>query len=117
MSRTDLNARFERTSFLWGGNAQFIEQLYERFLQNPQSVDPEWQEFFKGLEDDQARVQLAKHAAWRGRNGGNGEILAAFDGNWKAETRSRPSVEQLKPENLSRSLTNVELKRATLGPR
>jgi 2-oxoglutarate dehydrogenase E1 component len=40
MSRTDLNARFERTSFLWGGNAQFIEQLYERFLQNPQSVDP-----------------------------------------------------------------------------
>src|SRR5262245_42182423 len=116
MTRTDLNARFERTSFLWGGNAQFIEQLYERFLQNPQSVDPEWQEFFQGLEDDQARVQIAKHAAWRGRDGGNGngEILAALDGSWTAETRSRPYADQLKPEDLGRGLTNAELKRATL---
>jgi 2-oxoglutarate dehydrogenase E1 component len=114
MTRTDLNARFERTSFLWGGNAQFIEQLYERFLQDPQSVDPVWREFFQGLEDDQARVQLAKHAAWRGRDGGNGEILAALDGNWKAEARARPSAGQLRPEDLSRGLTSAELKRATL---
>ena len=116
MSRTDLNARFERTSFLWAGNAQFIEQLYERFLQNPQSVDPQWRDFFQGLEDDQARVQLAKHAAWRGRDGrdGNGELVAALDGNWKAETRGGPPASQLKPDELGRSLTSAELKRATL---
>src|SRR5688500_18691986 len=110
MSRTDLNARLEKTSFLWGGNAQFIEQLYERFLQNPEAVDPQWRNFFAGLEDDQARVRLAKHAAWRGGNGGNGdgELVAALDGNWQMEARAEPRAKLPRPEDLSRSLTSTE---------
>ncbi len=52
MTKTDLNEGFERTSFLYGANAQFIEQLYARYLNDPASVDPEWQQFFAGLEED-----------------------------------------------------------------
>ena len=39
MNKTEATAAFEETSFLYGGNAQFIEDLYARYLQNPAAVD------------------------------------------------------------------------------
>ena len=41
----------EETSFLYGANSDFIEDLYSRYLGDPQSVDPSWQNFFAGLGD------------------------------------------------------------------
>ena len=38
MARSDANDVFARTSFLYGGNAQFIEQLYAKYKNDPQSV-------------------------------------------------------------------------------
>ena len=32
-----------------GGNAAFIEGLYEAYLADPQSVDPEWRSYFDEL--------------------------------------------------------------------
>ena len=32
----------EQTSFLYGGNSAFIEELYDRYLDNPGAVDPSW---------------------------------------------------------------------------
>ncbi len=43
MSRQDANAAFARTSFLYGGNAGYIEDLYARYEADPKSVDAEWQ--------------------------------------------------------------------------
>jgi 2-oxoglutarate dehydrogenase E1 component len=37
------------TTALSGGNAGFIEDLYEQFLRDPGGVDPAWREYFKGL--------------------------------------------------------------------
>jgi 2-oxoglutarate dehydrogenase E1 component len=34
---------------LSGGNADFIEDLYEQFLRDPGAVDPAWREYFKSL--------------------------------------------------------------------
>jgi 2-oxoglutarate dehydrogenase E1 component len=34
---------------LSGGNAGFIEDLYEQFLRDPSGVDPAWRDYFKGL--------------------------------------------------------------------
>jgi 2-oxoglutarate dehydrogenase E1 component len=34
---------------LSGGNASFIEDLYEQFLRDPAGLDPAWVEYFKGL--------------------------------------------------------------------
>jgi 2-oxoglutarate dehydrogenase E1 component len=39
-------------SFLFGANADFIGELYERYLKEPASVDPSWQNFFSELKDD-----------------------------------------------------------------
>ncbi len=42
---------FLENSFLYGANATFIAELYDRFLANPASVDPSWQRFFSSLGD------------------------------------------------------------------
>ena len=37
------------TSFLFGGNAPFVEELYENYLDNPASVSGEWRDYFDKL--------------------------------------------------------------------
>src|SRR5690606_2466552 len=51
MSKNGENDRLERTSFLYGANAPFVEELYARYQDNPSSVDGEWRTFFEGLGD------------------------------------------------------------------
>src|SRR5271170_5554233 len=34
---------------LSGGNAAFIEELYDQFLRDPGSLDPKWREYFSAL--------------------------------------------------------------------
>jgi 2-oxoglutarate dehydrogenase E1 component len=34
---------------LSGGNAPYVESLYEQFLADPDSIEPAWREYFKGL--------------------------------------------------------------------
>lgn len=38
-------------SYLYGANSAFIEELYSRYLVNPNSVDASWQKFFAQLGD------------------------------------------------------------------
>jgi 2-oxoglutarate dehydrogenase E1 component len=38
------------TSYLFGGNAPFVEELYESYLTNPQSVPEEWRAYFDKLQ-------------------------------------------------------------------
>src|SRR5271165_1561526 len=35
---------------LSGGNAAFIEELYEEFLRDPSSLDPKWRDYFSGFQ-------------------------------------------------------------------
>jgi 2-oxoglutarate dehydrogenase E1 component len=39
MSRQDANAAFARTSFLYGGNSDYIENLYARYEADPAALD------------------------------------------------------------------------------
>ena len=48
MSKVSME-KFRATSGLHGQNAPYLEELYERFLVNPQSVSREWQQFFASL--------------------------------------------------------------------
>jgi 2-oxoglutarate dehydrogenase E1 component len=38
------------TSYLFGGNAPFVEELYEAYLHNPQSVPEEWRDYFDKMQ-------------------------------------------------------------------
>ncbi len=40
---------FQDSSALYGSNASFIENLYEQFLNDPESVGPSWQAHFKSI--------------------------------------------------------------------
>ena len=66
MARQDqANDVFSLTSFLYGGNADYIERLHAAWLDDPQSVDAEWRDFFGALKDDAGDVRKnAEGASW-----------------------------------------------------
>ena len=63
MSRQDANAAFAHTSFLYGSNAPYIEDLQARYEADPKSVDAEWQAFFASLKDNAADVTRGAQGA------------------------------------------------------
>ena len=66
MSRQHANAAFARTSFLYGGNADYIEDLYARYEADPKTVDSQWQAFFRSLKDDRDDViRNARGPSWQ----------------------------------------------------
>ncbi len=53
----------EQTSFLYGGNSSFIEELYARYLADPAGVDPSWRAYFDELEpENRALFERARAA-------------------------------------------------------
>ena len=60
-----MSVNLEKSSFLFGGNAQYVAELYARFLKDPASVDPSWNGFFKELDDDsRAVLDELRGASW-----------------------------------------------------
>jgi len=86
MSRQDANSAFARTSFLYGGNADYIDKLYARYEADPQAVDAQWQLFFSGLKDPGANVvQNARGPSWQRSDWPpvpNGDLISALDADW-----------------------------------
>ncbi|SHJ99438.1 2-oxoglutarate dehydrogenase E1 component [Aureimonas altamirensis DSM 21988] len=99
MARNPANETFALTSFLYGGNADYIEELYAAYEENPASVDEEWRAFFGELKDDKATVRKnAEGASWARRNwpiAANGDLVSALDGDWgQAEIRVEKKVRE-----------------------
>ncbi|MGV6875113.1 2-oxoglutarate dehydrogenase E1 component [Pseudochelatococcus sp. B33] len=92
MARQDLNDAFAQTSFLYGGNGAYLDELYARFERDPQSVDAQWRAFFSGLSEDKTLVEKnAKGASWERPNWpihANGELVSALDGDWSASEKA-----------------------------
>ena len=111
MNKTDLTTAFEQTSFLYGGNAQYIEQVYARYLENPAAVDQHWRQFFAGLEDSEARIARPswQRADWPAPE--SGDLVSALDGNWpvvaplaaKAVARPGEKAQGLSPEDVRKA--------------
>ncbi|WP_333591859.1 thiamine pyrophosphate-dependent enzyme, partial [Brevundimonas sp.] len=81
-----LNQVFAETSFLYGSNAAFIEDLHGRWAADPASVSPEWRAFFDQLRDNAESVKAAAAAGAWGRSPVTEptEETGAFDGRWPA---------------------------------
>ncbi len=86
MTKQEQNEAFDRTSFLYGGNASFIEDLYAQYSKNPNSVDNGWQAFFAELDDDAGDIaENAMGASWDRPDWPPADIAedtAALSGNW-----------------------------------
>ena len=81
-----LNQVFAETSFLYGANAAFIEDLHEKWASDPGSVSGEWRAFFDQLKDNADLVKQSAAAGSWGRSGASEptEETAVFDGRWPA---------------------------------
>ncbi|MDI6624842.1 MAG: 2-oxoglutarate dehydrogenase E1 component [Brevundimonas sp.] len=81
-----LNQVFAETSFLYGSNASFIEDLHEKWAADSASVSGEWRAFFDQLRDNAETVKAAGAAGAWGRSGVTEptEEAAVFDGRWPA---------------------------------
>jgi 2-oxoglutarate dehydrogenase E1 component len=53
------NQALLETSFLYGANATFVEEMHARYLEDPTSVDPSWRAFFQQLHDNPDAVRGA----------------------------------------------------------
>ena len=92
MARQDANEAFLQTSFLYGANAPYIEELQAEYEKDPNAVDAEWRAFFEALKDNgQDVAKSARGASWKRPNWPvpvNGELVSALDGNWAAIERA-----------------------------
>jgi 2-oxoglutarate dehydrogenase E1 component len=117
--RSESNARFAQTSFLYGGNAAYVEKLQAEFERDPNAVDPEWRAFFARLKDDRAAVATsAGGPRWRKPNwprAADGELISALDGDWgKPAEPTREGRPGAVPERRSTTApTELDVQRAT----
>ena len=56
---------FQDTTVLFGANAPFVEELYEHYLADPDSVPEEWRHYFDALRQGPGPEQEVPHAPIR----------------------------------------------------
>jgi len=115
--RENLNEAFLRTSFLDGANAAYIEDLYERFQENPGSVTADWRAFFTDLKERKDHV-LAETSgpSWKPKNGGayeNSDLLNAFAADWGHEEKEIVRKISVKAQEQGVEISREEAFRAT----
>src|SRR5271169_4714243 len=117
MSRQDANAAFALTSFLYGGNADYIEDLYARYETDPKAVDAEWQSFFQSLKDD-ARdvVKNASGPSWARPNWPvpeRSELISALDGDWAETGKALGGKVKAQAQARGVDISSADVERAT----
>jgi 2-oxoglutarate dehydrogenase E1 component len=78
--------QFQVNSYLFGGNAPYVEELYERYLDNPGSVPDKWRAYF-----DQMQLVPAADGSTSSPDVAHAPIVESFAQRAKAGTL-RPTV-------------------------
>ncbi|WP_029041284.1 2-oxoglutarate dehydrogenase E1 component [Cucumibacter marinus] len=116
MTRQEQNEAFLNTSFLYGGNAAYIEELYARYKDDPASVDETWRSFFERLADDPANVKKsAEGASWKRRDWPRvaGDLISALDGDWGDLPEKAEKAVTAKAEARGEVVTDEAVQQAT----
>jgi 2-oxoglutarate dehydrogenase E1 component len=117
MSRQDANAALALTSFLYGGNASYIEDLHARYEADPNAVDAEWRDFFASLKDNAADVtREARGPSWRRRNWPlpeRNELVSALDGDWAEVEKAVGDKIKAKAQASGHEVSATEVQQAT----
>src|SRR4051794_39832975 len=116
MSRQESNAAFARSSFLYGGNADYIEELQARYETEPQSVDAEWQAYFESLKENAADVvKNARGPSWQRADWPQPErsdLTAALGGDWSEVEKTVGDKVKAKAQTKGVELSTVEVQQA-----
>src|SRR5512135_3764018 len=79
----DLYRLLGANSYLSSGNAAFIEDLYERYLENPALVSEEWRTWFDQLQQTPGAAS---------RDIAHGPVIASFAEQAKQKTVANPTL-------------------------
>ncbi len=89
MTEQSPNDVFHASSFMQGHNAEYLEQLYARFANDPTAVDEAWASFFEQLGDDEISVKKeAAGPSWARTDWPpvpSDDLTQALDGQWARE--------------------------------
>ena len=93
---------YQSNTYLFGGNAPYVEEMYENYLANPGSVPDSWREYFDALQNvpaadgsnakDVAHQPVVNAFAERAKMGGNKVVFGSSD---QEMGRKRVAVQQL----------------------
>jgi 2-oxoglutarate dehydrogenase E1 component len=103
MSETNsVYAAYQGNTYLFGGNAPYVEEMYENYLANPGSVPDSWREYFDALQHvpavdgsnakDVPHLPVINAFAERAKSGGTKVVMASENVEMG---RKRTSVQQL----------------------
>ena len=107
MPKSPSNQIFDKTSFLHGANATYVEEMFKKYSDDPSSVPNDWGIFFKNIKDE--GLNSSTYSADWAKNDlkvQNGDLISAMDSNWS----SLP--EKIIKKNISYSVD--EIQQATL---
>ena len=93
---------YQANTYLFGGNAPYVEEMYENYLENPGSVPDTWRDYFDALQHvpavDGSNAKDVPHQpvinafADRAKRGGTKVVVASVDAEMG---RKRTAVQQL----------------------
>jgi len=93
---------YQANTYLFGGNAPYVEEMYENYLANPGSVPETWRDYFDSLQNvpavdgsnakDVAHQPVIDAFAQRAKAGGTKVVVASVDAEMG---RKRTAVQQL----------------------
>ncbi len=93
---------YASNTYLFGGNAPYVEEMYENYLANPGSVGDSWRDYFDALQHvpasdgsnakDVPHLPVVNAFAERAKLGGTKVVLASADAEMG---RKRTAVQQL----------------------
>ena len=96
-------AAYQGNTYLFGGNAPYVEEMYENYLANPGSVTDSWREYFDALQNvpatdgsnakDVPHLPVVNAFAERAKQGQTRVVVAS--GADSEMGRKRTSVQQL----------------------
>jgi 2-oxoglutarate dehydrogenase E1 component len=103
MSEThSVYAAYQGNTYLFGGNAPYVEEMYENYLANPGSVPDNWRDYFDALQHvpavdgshakDIPHLPVVNAFAQRAKQGGTRVVMASADAEMG---RKRTAVQQL----------------------
>jgi len=102
MSETTVFQAYSGNTYLFGGNAPYVEEMYENYLANPGSVPDSWRDYFDALQHvpavdgsnakDVAHMPVISAFAERAKAGGTKVVMASENPEMG---RKRTAVQQL----------------------
>ena len=114
------NDQFHASSFMQGHNAEYLEQMYARYANDPAAVDESWQAFFKAMGDDEVSVKReAEGPSWARTDWPpqpGDDLTAALTGEWAPEPEIKGAGNKIKAKAAEKGVevSDDQIKRAVL---